>query len=289
MTKTLNAYSELLKIFFAIIIMVAALPFSCHASDWLWDDYTVPESRQKERLLDNADLLTNEEEQLLLKRLDSVSNNWECNVAILTVDDYSGTIQDFADDYFDYNGFGADFNGSGILFVIAMSDRSWAISTSGSAIYAFTDYGQEYMINQMGSFLSNNDFYGAFDCYIDLCDELLYKYSQGTPLDVNSDSQYSSMGILSMIFISLAAGCGLATLPILFMKSQLKTVRMATTASGYQSSKGLDIRRKSDRFIRRTITKTPIPRDSGSRGGSGGSSMHTSSSGSSHGGSSGHF
>ncbi len=272
--------------------MVCLFAFSLHAqaAEVLWDDYTVPTSRQKERLLDNADLLSDAEEILLLDKLDTVSNKWNCNVVVLTVYEHSGPIQDYADDYFDYNGFGADFNDSGILFMLSMFDREWAISTSGRAQYAFTDYGQEYLFDQMRDDLSDSDYYDAFSTYVEVCDRLLEMDSKGTPYDYGVKQPKSSSDILGYILGSLFGGSVIALIPVLKMKSDLKTVRMATNASNYQESGGIRLSRREDRFVRKTLTKTPIPKDNDSRGGhSGGSTLHTSSSGHSHGGSHGHF
>ena len=148
MNKTNTLQKRFSLALLLVYLFVLMLPVRALASDQLWDSNTKPATRQKPRLVDNADLLTDSEEKDLLKTLDSLSEKWRCNIVILTVQSHDGYIQDFADDYFDYNGFGADYNGSGILFMLSMEDRSWAISTAGDAIYAFTDYGQEYMVNQ---------------------------------------------------------------------------------------------------------------------------------------------
>ncbi len=257
-------------------------------SDELWESYTMPDTRLKERLLDNADLLTESEEKALLDQLDAVSQKHESNVVLLTVDDHSGSVQDFADDYFDYNGFQADYNGSGILFMLSMADREWAISTSGTAISAFTDYGQEYMTQKMLPYLKEGDYYSAFNEYIDVADRLLTMYEEGTPYDVDNSKdpnelKYAAIG-------SVILGLVLGLIIVGMMASQLHSVHMNTSAAGYQSHSGIHMQVHRDNYIRTTTSKKRIPQESSSRSGSsGGSSIHTSSSGSSHGGSSGHF
>ena len=195
-------------------------------------------------------------------------------------------------DYFDYNGFCTEYNESGILFMLSMYDREWAISTSGSAINTFTDYGQAYMVNAMMDDLRNGDYNGAFTTYVKECDKLLEEASKGTPYDVYSKpirtaSDYMSFGLYSVII-----GLLLGLAPILKMKSDLKTVKMKPGAGGYQAGSPT-LRVCEDRFINKTLQRTPIPRDNNSsgRGSSfgGGSSVHTSSSGHTHGGSHGHF
>ena len=278
------------------LTLIALLPLKAHAADVLWDSYDIPATRQKERLLDNADLLTDSQEKELLSTLNSLSEKWKCNIVLLTVNSHNGPIQDYSDDYFDYNGFGADYNNSGILFMLSMEDREWAISTCGSAIQAFTDYGQEYLVNNMMPYLRNGDYSGAFNQYATTCDYLLSLYSKGTPYDVGYKPPKTTEEILQYLLISILIGLVTALFPILGMKSQLKTVKTATNAFNYQSTLGLKLKVKSDNYIRTTVSKVPIPKNDGNSGGGGGrsssfggSSTHVSSSGTTHGGSHGHF
>lgn len=292
MNKKTHLKIYLSRIILALLLLTLLIPVKVQAADKLWDSNTIPSSRQKPRLVDNADLLTDSQEEALLAGLDETSQKWRCNIVLLTVDAHDGDIQAYADDYFDYNGFGADYNESGILFMLSMYDREWAISTSGSAINTFTDYGQAYMVNAMMDDLRNGDYNGAFTTYVKECDKLLEEASKGTPYDVYSKpirtaSDYMSFGLYSVII-----GLLLGLAPILKMKSDLRTVKMKPGAGGYQAGSPT-LRVCEDRFINKTLHRTPISHDNNSsgRGSSfgGGSSVHTSSSGHTHGGSHGHF
>ena len=276
----------LVMVFLSLFLLPPALAY---ASSDLWDSYEMPSSRQKDRLLDAADLLTDNEEAKLLERLDSISTAHNSNVVILTVNDHSGPIQNYADDYFDYNGFQADFNGSGVLFMLSMDEREWAVSTSGDAAYAFTDYGQEYLTDQMLPYLRDGDYYGAFSKYIDVADRFLTLYEQGTPYDVQS-GPVKSKNLVGGALVSLLIGIVIAFAIVAFMAKDLHSVHMNASAAGYQSHSGIKMKVHQDQYIRTTTARTKLPEHNEDRGGhSGGSSMHTSSSGSSHGGSHGHF
>jgi uncharacterized protein len=277
----------LLLIAVVSVVLISHGSVIAYAADY-WDSFEIPDSRQKERLLDDADLLNDNEEAKLLDRLNSISNDHSSNVVILTVPYHSGRIQDFADDYFDYNGFQADFDGSGVLFMLSMSDREWAISTSGNAAYAFTDYGQEYLMDQMLPYLSDGDYYDAFSKYLDVADRFLTLYEQGTPYDV--DNAKAPKNPVAGAFVSLLIGMVVAFAVVAFMAKDLHTVHMNASAAGYQSHSGIKMAVHHDTYVRTTTARTKLPENDGNRGGhSGGSSMHTSSSGSSHGGSHGHF
>lgn len=279
----------LLSFIIAAFVIPAGAAFA-YGGNQLWDSYDMPSTRQKDRLYDQAGLLTPSEQADILAKLDSVSEKHQCNVVILTVDDHTGPIQDFADDYFDYNGFQADYDSDGILFMLSMYDREYAFSTCGRAIQAFTDYGQDAMFNEMAGYLSQNDYYSAFDRYVSLCDELLRLEEEGTPYDVHSEARIEEpKNYAKAALICVVIGLGFAFIPVGIMASALTSVHKNETASGYQSHDGLKLTLHQDTYIRSSTSRTAIPKNDDSRSGSGGSSIHISSSGSSHGGSHGHF
>ena len=106
-----------------------------------------------ERLADFADLLDDGQEEELEAKLDQVSEDYGCDVVVVTEETLDGAVpQDYADDFFDYNDYGMGEDKSGILFLITMSERKWCISTHGEAIQIFTDAGQEYMTDNFGSY-----------------------------------------------------------------------------------------------------------------------------------------
>ena len=286
--KLKTIIGTLLMIVFVGLMLLPSGKALAYSGD-LWDSYEMPDTRQKERLLDAADLLTDTEEADLLQRLNTISNTHKSNVVILTVNEHAGRIQDFADDYFDYNGFQADFDTSGVLFMLSMEDREWAISTSGSAAEAFTDYGQEYLMDQMMPFLKEGDYYGAFSEYINVSDKFFSLYEQGTPYDVPEQVK-APKNPLAGAAVSLLIGLVVAFAVIAFMAKDLHTVHMNASAAGYQSHSGIKMKVHHDTYVRTTTSRTKLPEHDESRGGhGGGSSMHISSSGSSHGGSHGHF
>lgn len=276
--------------FLAIMLIALFVPCTrAYASDGqLWDDFVMPSSRQKERLLDNAELLSSSEKAIILNDLNSISTKHRSNVAILTVDYHNGPIQDYADDYFDYNGFQADYDGSGILFMLSMEDREWAISTHGSAAYAFTDYGQEKLMDEMLPYLADGDYYEAFEKYIEVADKYFTLYEEGTPFDVGSKDT-SPEARLKAFLICLAIGLIIGAIVVFTMSASLTSVKSNDSAAGYQIHNGLHMAMHRDTYLRSSTSRTKIPENDRSSSGGGGSSFHTSSSGSSHGGSHGHF
>ena len=107
-------------------------------------------SGEYERLTDSAGLLSEEEAQNILTKLDEVSERQKFDIVILTVDSLEGaTATEYADDFFDYYGYGYGEGKDGILFLVSMEDRDWALSTHGYGITAFTDAGCDYIAEQL--------------------------------------------------------------------------------------------------------------------------------------------
>lgn len=238
-------------------------------------------------LVDEADLLKPDQEKTLLAKLKDVSKRQKCDVVVVTVKSLEGkSAQDFADDYFDYNGYGQGKNHDGLLFLISMAERKWHISTTGYGITAFTDAGLDYLSKQFLPDLKDGDYNAAFTTYAEQCDEFLTQARKGQPYDVKNLPKEP----LSWYWIpgALAIGFGLAFLIVTGMKGQLKSVYHQTGATDYIKKNSLQITNAQEFFLYSNVDKKVKPEPSSSSD-SGGSSTHTSSSDRSHGGSGGSF
>lgn len=139
------------------------------------------------RLVDKADVLTDEEEEKLLNKLNKISEEEEVDVVVLTVKNEAGDdITAFADDYYDYNYYGFGDEGDGIILVLDYGTRDWAISTKGKGIDIFTDAGQKYMTDKFLPYLSDGKGYKGFDTYADLSSKFIKQYKTGYPYDVGN-------------------------------------------------------------------------------------------------------
>ena len=238
-------------------------------------------------LVDEADLLTPKQEKILLEKLKDISQRHKCDVVVVTVESLEGkTAQDFADDYFDYNGYGQGKNHDGILFLISMVERKWHISTTGYGITAFTDAGLDYLSQKFLPDLKAGDYNAAFTIYANQCDAFLTQARKDQPYDAHNLPKEA----LSWYWIpvALAIGFGIALLIVTGMKSQLKSVYQQTGAGDYIKENSLQITNAKEFFLYSNVSKRAIPKPSQSSN-SGGSSTHTSSSGRTHGGRGGGF
>ena len=84
-------------------------------------------------VVDNAGLLSDSEIASLEAKISALTDTYPMDIAIVTVNSLEGkTAQMFADDYYDYNGYGYGSDHSGILLLLDMNSRSWAVTTDGN-------------------------------------------------------------------------------------------------------------------------------------------------------------
>ena len=243
----------------------------------------IPDERLLPRLVDGADLLDDSEEEELLNELDEISERQQCDVVVVTADSLDGkTPEAYADDFYDYNGYGVGVDKDGMLLLVSMEERKWQISTCGFGIEALTDAGIGYISEKFLPDLSDGDYAEAFSTYASLCDEFITRAKTGDAYDTGNMPKER----VSPVWIpgSLLIGLVLALIITGVMRAQLKTVHRQPAASSYMVPGSRNLRVSRDIFLYRTVTKTERPKDN-----DGGSSTHTSSSGQTHGGGGGSF
>ncbi len=239
------------------------------------------------RLVDNADLLTDTQEVLLLEKLDEVSERQQFDVVVVTASAIDGkSPMAYADDFFDYNGYGQGADRSGALLLISMEDRDWWISTRGYGITALTDFGIEKIGEDMvRDGLSDADYYEAFSTFVKDCDSFVTQAKNGTPVD--RGSYKAPFGFVKRLGTSAIVGLIVSLIVGSSLKGKMTSVKKAEAAADYTRPGSFFLRDQSDVFLYNNVTRTARPQET--RSGGGGSSTHTSSSGASHGGGGGKF
>lgn len=207
---------KLLSVFFAVLLcVIVSVPAFADTAE----DYTP-------HLIDNADLLTGEEESNLLAKLDEISDRLSVDVAVVTEDSIGDkTPREYADDFYDYNSY--KYNPDGVLLLISMEERDWYITTTGSAITAITDARRGNMEDAFLSDLSGGYYYDAFSTYADMCDKYISGVQSGyyEEGEAYEESTVGNFPWGPAILVSLAIGLVAALVVTGFMRGQLKSVR----------------------------------------------------------------
>lgn len=214
-------------------------------------------------------LLTAGEWALLDMQAEDISERYGCGVYIVTVDDYteygSGSVYDVTTQIYNDadNGFGLEDGREGILLLLSMRERDWAMFVHGEyAQYAFDDYGQTELEDAFLPAFGENDWYGGFSGYLNACDEYLALAAAGTPVRRSPVG-----GIVTAVVIS----CAVALVVCLILKAKMKSVHRKVEAQTYITADGLALTDSYDRYTHTTESRRRIEKKSSSASGGGGS------------------
>ena len=190
--------------------------------------------------------------------------------------------------------------GTGILLLIDMESREWYMSTCGEAIYIFTDYGLDQLGQEILPWLSTGDYYHAFTAWVSALPPYVEAYNNKSPIDGyvppdEYESPYGEeiyhyddhVGVTARPFpIALVIGLVAAVVTILIMRGKMNTAKLQRGAGNYLKDGSFHLRQRSDMFLYSRVSRRAKPKNNTSGGGS---SVHRSSGGVSHGGRGGRF
>ena len=247
-------------------------------------------------VVDNAGLMIPEEITILEEKAEEIRNVYGIDSVILTIDTLNGDrAQDYADAYYDNAGFGEN----GVLFLLAMEEREWYISTSGTLIYALTDYGIQQVGEGVVPFFADALWYDGFHHFLDSLPVYLDAFQNGVPIDGHADYTgdyyhadqeevlYYEEEFTPSFFFSLLCGIVISGVVVLIMRLSMNTKRAQQCAGEYMVEGSWKLTQRRDIFLYSNVTKTrkqEPPQNTG-----GGSSVHRSSSERRHGGGGGKF
>ena len=247
-------------------------------------------------VIDNADILSESEEEELIAMLDGIREQYKMDVAVFTDPIMSGdTVTEAADDIFDYYFYGIGKGDDGILLYISQDPREYWFTTHGHGVVVFNDENLRYMDDMVLSYLKNNNYYGAVKEFAEISQMLLsdknhtldsVRLSAGdydTSLyseEISSDGDLSNIIMLSIIIIPFI----LAVILTLIKLFSMNTAVSQKNAHNYIQENSFKIKESNDLLLHSVVTKTEKPKETISS-----STTHTSSSGRSHGGSGGKY
>lgn len=223
-------------------------------------------------VVDNADLLTDEEEKTLVEKCDAFTAEFLAEIAVVTITDLEGkSAEAYADDFYDYNGYGYGENDDGLLVLYLpgeQGERQVHITTHGTANEQISDEEIDLILDAVIPYLINEDYATAFSVFID-----------------EADSALTPMPAVVWLIICLVAGLAIGLFITNKMASGNYSVHKQADAADYVRRGSLYMNASNDMFIRSRVVTTPKPqKSSSSDSDSDSGSSHTSSSGRSHGG-----
>ncbi len=237
-------------------------------------------------LIDQAGFFTAEQTRVLQEEAAALGAQYQMDIVIVTTTDTGGkSAREYADDYFDFNGYGVGPDRDGILFLLDYDNREAYVSTSGSGIRYLTDQRIEQVLDAVfAGGLPEGDNYGATKGFLNQTAVFL---KAGIPSDQHEvpEDQPRSLSVVDGILGLLGAG-GSSIAFFGGTRSSYKG-KPRPNVFEFRGNSIVNLGVTSDNLIDSYITtrRLPPPPPPPSGGGfSGRSTTHTSSSGRSHGG-----
>ena len=288
-----------------IMICLLICTFLVMGSMTVWADQTGAVSGQP-RVFDQAGLFSETEIIQLEEKIAQCRKSTKMDVVIVSAHaDGELSAEEYADDYYDYGGFGVGKKASGVLLLYYMDGPGQPggecyISTAGTMINMLTDERIESILDDVYGDLGNRDFAGATEHFLEDVKAYVkegvesgqYTYDRDTGEIVRYHSIRLYEVAIAMVIAGILAGSVCLDIKKRYAMKQ-SSREISNSLQAYRADCAFCFSVAGDKMVNKYVRSVPIPRNtssgSGGRGHSGSSSagrstIHTSSSGSSHGG-----
>jgi uncharacterized protein len=255
---------------------------------------------EQKNVKDYMNFLKDSEEIELQTSIESVTRDHNLDVVVVITDDTQGkSSMNFADDYYDNNGYGKAPDYSGILLLINMDKRETWITTTGSAIDIFTDRRIDDITNQVTSELSKGNYNNACKNFVSAVKKFAVQGipqgqdrvevnpsfpqgESGVGVTPNIEPSYFQKVLYLIKFFPVYIGALIIAVIATVIASLSSKGKVTINSRTYENGT-FDLYETRDDFIRENVTRTKIETSSNN------SSTHSGSSGRSHGGGGGKF
>lgn len=288
-----------------IMICLLICTFLVMGSMAVWADQTGAVSGQP-RVFDQAGLFSETEIIQLEEKIAQCRKSTKMDVVIVSAyADGERSAEEYADDYYDYGGFGVGKKASGVLLLYYMDGPGQPggecyISTAGTMINMLTDERIESILDDVYGDLGNRDFAGATEHFLEDVKAYVkegvesgqYTYDRDTGEIVRYHSIRLYEVAIAMVIAGILAGSVCLDIKKRYAMKQ-SSREVSNSLQAYRADCAFCFSVAGDKMVNKYVRSVPVPRNtssgSGGRGHSGSSSagrstIHTSSSGSSHGG-----
>ena len=255
----------------ACLLLALSLAPGAFAKDsYVLDDYGLYDSSTRQELEQSASQL---------------ASTYGVAPYLVVVDDIgSQTVRSFAESYWLDHELGIGSDASGIMFLIAVDSRDYVTITHGTGIYAFTDYGIEQLEDAVVSYLGDDEWEDAAECYYEQCSSILaFCADKGEPFDSHNDPAARVVALGMAFAIALLLALAVAFIVRRILKGQLKSVAAGSSAAGFLAG-GVVLTAQQDVFTGSHVSVVPLPKNDDNGGGLGGSTVSASGFGGSAGG-----
>lgn len=270
-----------------LLLVVLLLPMAA------WAESTV-------QVIDDARVFSADECQRMTEIILEIERAHQVDLVVLSTQDtpYDGSdslwrVRDYADEFYDDGGYGMGEDDSGMLILLDMHNRVMWLSTGGVMIDYINDDREEDILDHAYEKLRVGDYGDAMIAALYRVEhwmdagrkEGFFRYDEATGKRIGG-----IYNALTPAETAVAAAAGLAVAAVLYLSvSASYSLKDSTYSYDRAANTSVDFVQDNEVFLHKHIHRAPIVTNNGSGGHSGGgrsggSGVHTSSRGVSHGG-----
>ena len=217
----------------------------------------------QDRVIDNAGLLSAEQKSYLTERIASVAAAYNFDLVIVTESDIGmADPSDWADNFFDNNGYGLGPNRDGSIFLQVTGSRDYWFSQSGRGLKILNNAAFNKLEDDTVKFLREDSYFEAYRAFISLWEQFLALDASGR--SYNFFQQWNVVLLIISWVLALLTGF----IVVMVWKSKMNTALAQTQADAYTVSGSLAYKVKTDRFLYSKVIKTKRQTQSSSGGSS---------------------
>ncbi len=216
-------------------------------------------------IIDDAYLFTLPEMESLNQEIEYIRGTYDFDITFITTDgDYAGTLEDFAEFHPVI-----DQSRNGVVFTQDTYLREYYTIGRGTGVSVISDAALDRIDEVIVPYLSDGDYFSAYDEYLDLMVVFLDAAATGTPYigEPTSMTDYAMY-----IGIGIIGGALVAFIVTKSMISAMNTAKKQKLAANYVRPGSFNLTQSYDRFLYENTVRTAKPKEksnssSGGRGG----------------------
>lgn len=246
---------------------------------------------QESRVFDGAGLFSNQEKEMFEKQIQSMINEMNMDVLIVTTDDAGGkSAKDYAERFYIDRAYGVGKDYRGVLFLIDMDNRELYILPVGKMNRFLTDKRWNAILDGAYEWAEDKE-YGK--CAQTFLNGVTKYYEAGIPGgQYNYDKETGKISVYrsirwyeALLAVMIAVSAAVTSCMSIIRRYSMKKERGRAQNSlmAYRADCGFHYTDQTDDLVNKTVTHVLIPRNHGSGRGGGGlssggrSTTHSSS------------
>ncbi len=214
-------------------------------------------SARDELVVDREGLFDATEEAYLENMLYETSVKYQCELVVLTTSTFNGySIDEYAESFFDSNGYGYGSDGNGVLLLISEAKREYYICFTGRATEIFSFTKGSKLENAIVDHLKSDEFYEASVAFCETASDIL-----------SNDNGFYMGGFVIGVVISVIVAIIAGIITIVVMRRAMNNARPQRNAGQYIRYGSFELTETRDMYLYSHVTRRAKPKSNSSSGG----------------------